>query len=82
MASFQGSKETIIKQITKGNTSARFGSAIQVLPSRLFKSFEFGNGNTMSDENLAILEFKYLQNKKWYKQAVKSARIKKSYRTY
>ena len=50
--------------------------------ARLFKSFKFGNGSRMSDENLVILEFKYLQNKKWYKQAVKSARIKKSYRTY
>ena len=49
---------------------------------RLFKSFEFGNGSRMSDENLAILEFKYLQNKKWYKKAAKSARIKKSHRTY
>ena len=47
----------------------------------LFKSFKFGNGSRMSDENLVILEFKYLQNKK-QKQAVKSARIKKSYRTY
>ena len=36
----------------------------------------------ISDENLVVLEFKYLQNKKWWKQAVKSARIKKSYRTY
>ena len=33
--------------------------------SRLFKSFEFGNGSRISDENLVILEFKYLQNKKW-----------------
>ena len=32
--------------------------------SRLFKSFEFGNGSRMSDENLVMLEFKYLQNKK------------------
>ena len=48
----------------------------------LFKSFKFGNGSRMSDENLAILEFKYLQNKKWKKQVVKIARIKKSYRTY
>ena len=48
----------------------------------LFKSFKFGNGSRMSDENLVILEFKYLQNKKWQKQAVKSARIKKNYRTY
>ena len=28
------------------------------------------------------LEFKYLQNKKWYKQSVKGTRIKKNYRTY
>ena len=33
--------------------------------ARLLKSFEFGNGGKMSDENLVILEFKYLQNKKW-----------------
>ena len=50
--------------------------------TRLFKLFEFGNGSTMSDENFVILEFKYLQNNKWQKQAVKSARIKKSYRTH
>ena len=49
---------------------------------RLFQSFKFGNGKRMSDENLVILEFKYFQNKKWQKQAVKRARIKKSYRTY
>ena len=47
-----------------------------------FKSFETGNGSKMSDEKLTILEFKYLQNKKWYKQAVKSTRTRKSYRTY
>ena len=47
----------------------------------LFKSFEFGNGS-MSDEKLVILEFKCLQNKKWLKEALKSARIRKSYRTY
>ena len=35
------------------------------LPSRLFKSFESGNGSRTSDEKLVILEFKYLQNKKW-----------------
>ena len=50
--------------------------------SRLFKPFKFGNGSRMSGKNLVILEFKYLQNKKCWKQAVKSARIKKSYRTY
>ena len=33
--------------------------------ARLFKSFEFVNGSRMSDENLVILEFNYLQNKKW-----------------
>ena len=33
--------------------------------SRLFKSFIFENGSRMSDENLVILEFMYLQNKKW-----------------
>ena len=48
---------------------------------QLFKSFEFGNGSRISGENLVVLEFKYLQNKKWWKQAVKSARIKKSYST-
>ena len=36
----------------------------------------------MSDQKLAILEFTYLQNKKWQKQAVKSTRTRKSYRTY
>ena len=36
----------------------------------LFSSFEFGNGSRMSDEKLAILEFKY-QNKKWYNRAGK-----------
>ena len=33
--------------------------------AQLFKPFEFGNGSRMSDENLTILEFTYLQNKKW-----------------
>ena len=50
--------------------------------SRLFKSFEFRNGSRMSDKKLVILEFKYLQNKKWKKQAVKRTRRKKSYKTY
>ena len=31
----------------------------------LFKSIEFGNGSRISDEKRVILEFKYLQNKKW-----------------
>ena len=38
----------------------------------LFKSFKFENESRMSHRNLAILDFKYLQNKKWYwKQAAK-----------
>ena len=31
----------------------------------LFKSFEFQNGSRISGDKLVILEFKYLQNKKW-----------------
>ena len=50
--------------------------------AQLFKSFKFGNGSRMSDKKLVILEFKYLQNTKWQKQAVKSTRRRKSYRTY
>ena len=38
---------------------------VLVLPAQLFKSLEFGNGSRMCDENLVMLEFKYLQNKKW-----------------
>ena len=34
-------------------------------PAWLFRSFKLGNGSTMSDEKLVILEFRYLQNKKW-----------------
>ena len=48
-------------------------------PSRQFKSFKFGSRRRMSDEKFIILEFKYLQDKKWQKQAVKSTRIRKSY---
>ena len=44
---------------------------LTTFPSRLFNSFEFGNGSRLPDEKLTILEFKYLQNKKWYKQAIK-----------
>ena len=32
--------------------------------TQLFKSFEFGNESRISDENLVILEFKYLRKKK------------------
>ena len=39
--------------------------------SWLFKSFEFGNGSRMSDANLAILEFKYLQKKKMMETSCK-----------
>ena len=35
------------------------------LPAQLFKSLKFGNGSRMPDENVVILELKYLQNKKW-----------------
>ena len=31
----------------------------------VFKLFEFGNVSKISDEKLVILEFEYLQNKKW-----------------
>ena len=31
----------------------------------LFKSIKFGSGSRISDEKRVILEFKYLQNKKW-----------------
>ena len=50
--------------------------------TRLFKSFEFGSASKMSDEKLTLLEFKYLQNKRWYKRAVKITRARKRYRTY
>ena len=36
----------------------------------------------MSDENLVMLEFENIQDKKWLKQAVRSAGINKRYRTY
>ena len=32
----------------------------------------------MSDQKLTIPEFKYLQNQKWYEEAVKSTRARKS----
>ena len=32
---------------------------------RLFKSIKFGNDSRISDKKCVILEFKYLQNKKW-----------------
>ena len=47
----------------------------------LFKPFDFGNKRRMSDEKLTILKFKYLRNKKWYKQVVNSTRTRKSYKT-
>ena len=52
------------------------------IKAQLFKSFKFSNGSRMSDKNLVIIGFKYLQKKKWWKQAVKSARIKMSYKIY
>ena len=44
------------------------------------KESGFRNGSRMFDEKLTILEFKYLLNKKWKKQAVKRTRTKNSYR--
>ena len=51
-----------------------------VISPLLFRSFEFENRSRMSDEKLVILKFEYLQNKKWWKQSVKSIRIKKDHR--
>ena len=47
--------------------SAYFGQIFAFPTPRLqmFISFKFGNGSQMSDNKLVILEFKYLQNKKW-----------------
>ena len=47
-------------------------STKELVAAQLLKLFKFGNGTRMFDKKLVILEFKYLQNKKWYKQAVKS----------
>ena len=68
--------------ISKFDISYYDNSKRQLITTQLFKPFKFGNGNRISDKKLAILEFKYLQNKKWKKQAVTSTRIRKSYRTY
>ena len=57
-------------------------SVVEYDESRAHHFISNGNGSRMSNKNLAILEFKYLQNKKWLKQAIKSARIKMSYRTF
>ena len=55
----------ILWMCTKNYDQIMNGSWDMVWDTRLFKSFEFGNGSRMSDENLVMLEFKYLQNKKW-----------------
>ena len=55
-------KYTFLKKAKDPDFAAR--ACVCVCVSRLFSSFEFGNGSRMSDENLVILEFKYLQNKK------------------
>ena len=47
------------------NIGPKFGLNFAPKTHGCYKSFEFGNGSRMSDENLVILEFKYLQNKKW-----------------
>ena len=50
--------------------------------TRLFKSFEFGNGSRMSDEKAVIFCHKFViscpQNRKWQKQAIKNIRINKN----
>ena len=43
--------------------------------SRLYKSLESGNGTKISDEKWRLVKLKYLENKKWWKGAVKSTRI-------
>ena len=60
--------------------SIKYGTAwpnlkLSLLRNSLIKGFQmflksknfkvFGNGSRMSDKNLVILEFKYLQDKKW-----------------
>ena len=42
-----------------------FFRRIYALHGCSIKSFKFWNGSRMFDEKLVILEFKYLQNKKW-----------------
>ena len=51
--------------ISRKKIEFNFGSSPRVPAARLFKSIQFGNGSSISDEKHAILEFKYLQNKKW-----------------
>ena len=58
-------KYTFLKKAKDPDFAARVCVCVCVCVSRLFRSFEFGNGSRMSDENLVILEFKFLQNKKW-----------------
>ena len=47
------------------NFHTSFINGEQIKIARLLKPFEFGNGGRISHENLVMLEFKYLQNKKW-----------------
>ena len=55
----------LLKSVISSHNSPVIKVPWSTVVSRLLKSFEFGNGSRMSDENLVILEFKYLQNKKW-----------------
>ena len=62
---FDKKKQTQALTILTGNNLILPFKLSQVSVTQLFKSFEFGNGSRMSDENFVLLEFKYLQNKKW-----------------
>ena len=57
--------ESMLPQICEALEVLTWDAEGEVLLGQLFKLFEFGNGSRMSDKNLLILEFKYLQNKKW-----------------
>ena len=71
-------KANQMKSYQGHNYEVSHSHTLCVWHTQLFKSFKFGNGSRISDEKLNILKFKYLQNKKWYKQAVKSTRTRKS----
>ena len=62
--SLGGNLKTCKVKSLKKTLTELFLVNLQAFP-QLFKSFEFGNGSRMSDKNLTILEFIYLQNKKW-----------------
>ena len=62
----QTEKDTMkIKSVKKKLPATKVEILTFISTTRFFKPFEFGNGSRISDKNLVILEFKYLQNKKW-----------------